>query len=312
MLYDSCDLTCIIPTKDRPQKVANLLETLAGQTCPPGRVILIDGGQSIQDVVRSYAQRLHVEWLPCHPPGQIRQRNLGLSLLKEDARLVAFLDDDLELESTAIETMLAFWNSVEPETAGVGFNIVNDSPPPNTFLYRASLRCGAPGTVCRSGANVSFSLLNRDCRVQWLGGGYTVWRRAILDTFPQDSLKTSWAIGEDLRFSYPIGKRYPLYVCSGARVRHEHVYDQAPPARVFRYRGLKKVLAHYYFVRQNPELSRGACLWTLATGAAAALCRGGLHRDQALFQDGLGRLEALGICIAAQAGFADIKSALED
>lgn len=313
MTYTSRDLTCIVPTKDRPQKVANLLDTLAKQTALPGRVLIIDGGHSVQHVVNSFSDRLLVERHPCHPPGQIRQRNLGISMLDKAAKLVAFLDDDLELEPDAIENMIELWNRVESETAGIGFNVVNERPCRNSLLDYLSLRgSSCPGVVLCSGANTSFAHLKKETRVQWLGGGYTVWRKAILDIYPQNSIRTSWAIGEDLRFSYPIGKKYPLYACAAARVRHEHVIDQVPPAQVFRYRGYKKVVAQFYFVSQNQELSRIACLWTLATGVAAALCRGAFLREKAVIQESLGRATAFGSCLGALFGFTDLKKALED
>ena len=88
----------IVPTKDRPEKLATLLESLASQDTRPGRILVIDGGRSVADVVARFAGRLHVEHHVCQPPGQIRQRNLGISLVDDSTPLVASLDDDIVFE----------------------------------------------------------------------------------------------------------------------------------------------------------------------------------------------------------------------
>ncbi len=79
--YTGHDVAYIIPTKDRPEKVKNVLESLASQTMSCGRLIVVDGGQSVKDIVMGFVDRLPVEYYECHPPGQIRQRNMALSLL---------------------------------------------------------------------------------------------------------------------------------------------------------------------------------------------------------------------------------------
>lgn len=55
----------LVPTKDRPEKLKNLLESLAHQTELCGRVIIIDGGDSVRDVVMAVADRLPVEYREC-------------------------------------------------------------------------------------------------------------------------------------------------------------------------------------------------------------------------------------------------------
>ena len=94
-MYTSKDISFIIPTKDRPEKMKNLLESISLQTGSFGRIIVIDGGKSVRDIVLSFAGCLPVEYHECSPPGQIRQRNMGISLLDDRTPLVGFLDDDI-------------------------------------------------------------------------------------------------------------------------------------------------------------------------------------------------------------------------
>jgi glycosyltransferase involved in cell wall biosynthesis len=260
----------------------------------------------------SFRDRLPVAYFHSEEPGQIRQRNLGLRQLDDSTPLVGFLDDDLVLDPDALEKMLTFWNRIEPEPAGAGFNIANAPPYRPSWLQRLFVRPAAPGRVLRSGYNSRIDTLERDIRTEWLGGGYTVWRRDILEQYRQPELNTRWAIGEDIRFSYPVGKRHALYVCAAAKVRHVPTFDQLPPQSVHRYRGRKASLAAFYFASQHPELSRAACLALLAGKCASqgvgALLRG--HR--AAFQNSVGQAEAIGICVLSLFGRRDVRTALED
>ena len=124
--YQPEDLEFIIPTKDRPGKLGNLLDSFVAQEITCARILIIDGGKSVAATVDEYADRLPVEHHVCHPPGQIRQRNMGLGMLAAGTKLVGFLDDDIVPADGALAAMLALGNEREPETAGAPSNAVND------------------------------------------------------------------------------------------------------------------------------------------------------------------------------------------
>jgi glycosyltransferase involved in cell wall biosynthesis len=253
----------VIPTKDRPEKVREVLTSLALQTIRCHRVIVVNGGRSVKDIVLSFSSSLPVEYYECSPPGQIRQRNLAISLLDERTPLVGLLDDDIVLEPGALESMIAFWNSCEPETAGVSFNIINLPPYQHSWL-RALIGMSDPqqGQILRSGYNTSISPVENNLKSQWLCGGATIWRQEILKSFSHKEINTRWAICEDIIFSYPIGKHFPLYVCAGARVKHEHPQDHTTKTR-HRYAGRAATLWRFHFVESHPELSRSHFLWMI-------------------------------------------------
>ena len=138
MKYNTSDLAVIIPTKDRPTHVKRHLQSLAGQDCDLGRVIIVASGLNIEKIVLSFKDRLPVEYYHSEP-GQVRQRNLAISLLDDSTKLVASMDDDATYHKGAILEMINFWNSVELETAGVGFNIVTQSKN-NSNLHTAPSR----------------------------------------------------------------------------------------------------------------------------------------------------------------------------
>jgi len=311
--YSSQDMAILIPTKDRSSDLNRILESLALQTKIPGSIIIIDGGKSIKDLVYGYRDSLKIDYYQRHPPGQIRQRNYGILKIGNEISLVCFLDDDLVLEPDAIERMINYWNNIEIGTAGVSFNITNAQLIKTSIIQRLFfMNPLMPGQVQISGYNSRIDNISNDIKTQWLGGGYTVWKKKILMKYPQEELHTRWAIGEDLRYSYPIGKLYPLYVCAEAKVRHESVYDQAPSDKIYQYRGCKSALSVFYFVTLHQELSKLACLWMLFGKLVANIFIAVIKIDKSNIFYCYGHIIAMFICIKSIVGFADLKKQLED
>ncbi len=310
--YTCKDLAFLVPTKDRPHKLRNLLESLAQQSVPCGRIIIVDGGESVRETVLAFSDVLPVEHYLCHPPGQIRQRNLGISLLDDRTPLVGSLDDDIVMLPTAVEEMLRFWNACNAETAGVSFNIVN-LPAENyswlTALFGLTAR--EPGRVLPSGRNTGILSVPSDVRTQWLCGGATVWQQHILRTFSNREQDTKWAMAEDLVFSYPIGKLYPMYVCARAQVRHEHVFDHKVKMK-HKYRGRAETLWRFAFVESHPELSRGSFLLLQAATVAARLFKGVTTLQAQHLQFALGQMEGVAAGLIAVLRGTDVAALLAD
>ena len=297
--YSGQDFVLIIPTKDRPEKLKNALKSIASQTILCGRLIVVDGGQSVKDLVENFSDRLPVEYYECQPPGQIRQRNMAISMLDSQTPLVCFLDDDIVLESEALEAMVNFWNKCEVDTAGVSFNIVNN-PPFRHSCLRAIFGMSSPqqGRILRSGYNVANSPTTLDIKTQWLCGGATVWKSEIIIKFTNREVSSRWAICEDIIFSYPIGKKYPLYVCANAKVRHEHVYDHN--AKVdHKYYGRAATLWRLHFVELNKMLSKRWFFYMISAQIVSRLCIGMFLFQKREIDYALGQIIALHIAIKA-------------
>ena len=214
MKYKTTDLAIIIPTKDRPFQMKRHLQSLVEQKCILGRVIVVASGQDIKDIVLDFKDSLPVEYYKSEPD-QIRQRNLGISKLDERTKLVACMDDDVTYHDDAIAKMIRFWNNIPSDTAGVGFNIINLPKMEHNWL-RGLLGFSSKnhGQVLKSGFNTSISNISENIQVQWLNGGSSVWRQNILQEYMMKEINTSWAVCEDLIFSYHLGKKFPLYSIS--------------------------------------------------------------------------------------------------
>lgn len=255
----STDLAIIIPTKDRPQSISNLLSSLVRQSQPCGRIVIVASGVSIQNVIDHFAEDLFIDYIHSNIAGQIRQRNLGIQRLDERTTLAATLDDDIVLEDRAIEEMINFWNGGDHKMAGVGFNIVNEPKHQFSRLKKLiGLSWHQPGKVLASGWPTSICQVDRTIQTEWLNGGATVWRQDILTSRMHKEIKSKWSVFEDLIFSYPISKSNSLFICAEAKVEHKHIVDQKVSENLSRYRGRCMMLWALYFVHLNSDLSKRA------------------------------------------------------
>ena len=167
------------------------------------------------------------------------------------------------------------------------------------------------GVVLSSGYNVATSPVAEDIKSQWLCGGATVWRQEILKLYFHHEVKSRWAICEDVMFSYPIGKKYPLYVCAKAQVRHEHVYDHSVSMK-FRYYGKTVTLWRLVFVRQHSELSFVAYAWMILGQVLARLLAGIFTLNVCHLEYAFGQLEGFCCGIIALLRSKNVIDLLED
>lgn len=301
MQYRFTDIGIIIPTKDRPEKIGILLNSIKDQSVDLGRILVIDGGESIKTIIDGFKNDLPVEYYECKPPGQIRQKIMGISLIDERTPLVGFFDDDIVLTENALNEMLNFWNTNNDEnTAGVSFNIIN-APGHRHNVIKGLIGLSSPeqGRVLKSGMNVSIVAVAHDIKTQWLSGGATIWKKDILKEYPQEDMRGRWAVCEDLMYSYPIGEKHSLYVCSKAKVRHEHVYDHLTKVNHIYY-GRTEALRRYYFVSTNKELSQLWFFWHVVSFGITRILYGLMCLDERNLKLGIGSLSALIIITVAK------------
>jgi len=258
--WEASDLAFIVPTKDRPEELRQLLHSVSCQKVSPGRILVVDGATSGAGIVREFLDLLPVEYYRRLPPSLIGQRNFGLDRLDNSTPLVGFIDDDIRFEDTALEEMIEFWNSAPDDTAAVSFNIINVPRDRGNRLQRLLYLCAdEPGRVLKSGVTTTYHNYDRVLRTEWVCGGATIWKQEILNRYPRNKdIRSRWAVCEDLIFSYPIGRRHPLYLCPRAKVTHGMNGNAVGQKICFRYMGHNEVLWRLYFVRVNSELATGA------------------------------------------------------
>ena len=251
----------IIPTRNRSSELKRLLESISRQTAAPDQIILVDSSDSPVDALCREFPGLPLDYQHVTHPSLTAQRNAGLRRLKNDIRLVCFLDDDMVFEEGAVGQMMAFWEKAGEDVGGAVFNIINEKPPTRLVHLKRIFSSGTKerGIVLRSGFNTLVCPADKTRFVQWIFGGGTVWRRKVFEEFLFDEWFDGDGFCEDLDFSYRVGKKYKLAVAAQAKV--QHLSPSVGQRRNNFEFGVSQVCNRYYFVRKHPELSKPLCLW---------------------------------------------------
>ena len=257
-------IALIIPTRNRPELLINLLRTIRNQNVKPDQVVIVDGSdEPIKLRILEYLT-CNDTYIHIFPPSLTRQRNVGIKQLHDGITLAGYLDDDIELEPDTIGSMLQFWWDCPPNTGGAEFNITNISeknPFSNIIRWFFCMGSPEPGKVLRSGFCTSAFPAEKDHMCEWLCGGATIWRRDILNKYKFDEWYSGWAYHEDVEFSYRVFKNFPLYIVHLAKVTHNP--PQFNPEKSF-FLGKMAVINRYHFVKKNPELSVCFFYWSTA------------------------------------------------
>lgn len=260
-MYTSRDIALVIPTYNRPEILRRFLESLSNQTARPAEVVVVSAGQSVTQVIAAFSHNLEIVHAHVDIGGQVMQRNLGISVVPTERRLIACFDDDIVLLPDAIAEVLEFLNRTPSKYSGVAFNMINEVPfRRNQVTELLRLQPSSAGKVSRGGWNTSIAAPSEDLDCDWLPGGATIWNAEILRKFPNEPVKTRWAIGEDLKYSYSLPDSLRFGVASQAKVLHRHIGRALPPIRNLR-RGVTFALWRNQFARTQPALSASICFY---------------------------------------------------
>ena len=292
------NVAIICPTKNQPDKVLRLLQSIRRLHERPHQVIIANSGPNLKPTLSAFAEQLNLICLNCPEAGQISQRNHAHKYLDKNIQLVLHLDDDVTLDPHALGQMIRFWNdeskSQATPIAGASFNVKDASRPQSSAVMNLFFMQTRPaGQVSIAGYAAPFTPTESNVQTSWLLGGATAWSRNIIDTFPHPiNFSTRWAVCEDLIFSYPLGHKYRLMVVADAIAYHNETYGKMSFRQGIFY-GLSGAIMRYYFVRQNPGLKTWAYIWM-----TIGIIMGNLGRG--LF----GSPRHIGLCIGGVEGLA--------
>lgn len=315
----SPDLSLVVCTYRRAAAVAELLAALRGQTRRPDEILVVDSSPDTEteEVVRSSASmpELRYEKAPPEHRGLTRQRNYGVE--RVSGEVIAFLDDDAVPASDYCEQLLACFTR-HPDAAGVGgfvegveWRASSEGPPLSVFRldgwerredrrWRLRRRLGLvpalpPGWIPPAGHGRSVGFLppdGEDHEVEAILGCAMAWRRRVFETIRFSSYFEGYGLYEDLDFCIRAAAAGSIWLCTRARLRHEHAPAGRPDA--FRY-GVMVVRNGWFVWRRRwprPGLADRARWW--ATTLLLAGCRlGGGGGQRAAILEALGRLAAM-------------------
>ena len=288
-------ISLIVATKDRPDDLRTLLESLRHQTIAPTEIVVVDASREPVEPVIAEFSELTTRYLRHWPPSAAAQRNAGIRACAPTATLIGFADDDTTFEPQAFAKMLSFWNEAEPDVLGAAFNIRNYPCRGNEFLKHSTLAewlglySARPGSVSPSGWQTVIGEITETQYVDWIPSGASIFRREVFRQNLFDDAFDSYSYLEDLDLSYTISRIGRLAVVADAGFRHFPSTGGRVSARQF---GHYEVRNRLYFVRKQ-HLSLSRCYLGLAIRLAMSVGSGLASRNTSLLSRALGNLEEL-------------------
>ena len=254
-------LAIVIPTKDRPDELNRLLESISIQEIKPIQIVVVDGGDMpVENLLKKFSV-LNMDYVRSIPPSLTVQRNVGIKRVRDEATLVGFLDDDIILEDESLKNMIKFWETAPKDTAGAAFNNINETFNKPGFIEKIFfVNAEKPGRILRSGFQSRPCPIEEDMEVEWLAGFGMVFRRSIFNEFTFDEQFRGYARYEDVDFSYRVGRKYKIFVVRKATVKHLNRLENIQFSFSL---GKMQIINRLYFVKKNPELS--VLLWCWAS-----------------------------------------------
>ena len=270
----------VICTRNRPADLRRTLDSIEEQR---GAVLVVvvdasDAEPAAQN--RRRTTRLAHSTYLAYPeaPSLARQRNFGVDHLPPSVEVVHFVDDDVTVQP-AYFRQLAEVLRRNPALGGVGGAVIDPrggSTGCRERVKRLFLLSGAvAGRVLPSGTVVPAQVrgpndpMGPPHRVQWLNGCAS-YRRAVLENTRFDPALSGYALGEDLDFSYRIGKAWKLAVVPQAQLVHHASEKNRYDAARF---GRTRVIHQRWFMEKNIRhpLRKPAFWWSIVGRLLAVL-----------------------------------------
>lgn len=230
----SLTIAVILCTRNRPDDLARCLDSLAAQTRPADEIWVVDASDVPGGVgatggpVGGSTPAPSPRYVIRTTPGLPAQRNLGLRQTQAD--VVAFFDDDVELEPNYLAALMAAYERHWAE--GVG-GICGSTPGWRQSSEGASwlkqvfglthvLASGDHVRVLRSLGVVWIAQCLYEIHAEALPGHCMSFRRmALVDAgIWFDETLGGYADGEDVDVSLRLGRVHPLYQIPDARLVH--------------------------------------------------------------------------------------------
>lgn len=281
-------ISVIIPTKNRPGDLENVVASLLVQTTPPAELLIVDQSEDeesrqrvdrLMAVARRHPRPIGIALRYLRDPrltGCAAARNVAMDLAQ--GAIVLFLDDDVILEPDFLSALLAAYRA-RPDATGISGVVTNYVRPPLAYLcWRALFARGCfhddrQGVYWRSRHRRRSAIVHRVTR---LGGGLMSFRAAAVRRVRFDENLTGVCDGEDVDFCARLGPQALLLIAPAARLTHCQSAigrDRDHPLR-------RQIRSDAYLYGRNWRRRRGARLdfaW-LQLGYALAAVAASLRR----------------------------------
>jgi len=228
-------ITIIIPTRNREKELTNLLQSLTVIKTLIDEIIIVDSSDSNSHNLNSF-NKYKINYHHTNIKSAAIQRNIGMALVNENCKLLAFLDDDVlpgEEYFNQLSNVLTENNAIGVSGLAINYN-KSEKNGRNKLatLYRQIflLDSKIQGIVLKSGVNVPIKCeenLSKIAKSQWLIG-CALWDYQKIKKLRFDTRLFGQSLGEDVIFSLKASKIGPLFVNAGVRLDHTESTIERP------------------------------------------------------------------------------------
>jgi GT2 family glycosyltransferase len=228
-------ISCVVPTRDRPKSLRRTLGSLALQEELPAELILIDASRDgasrkvADDFAEGFSARgCTIRWESAAIAGAASQRNQGVTLATQP--IIGFFDDDIVFEKTCLASLHKALMS-DARMGGVNAMITNQRYFPPGWVSRSIFRImrGRAQTSyagCLLGPAINILPEDREdlpqiVPVEWLNLGCTFYRREALPDPPFPDFFSGYSMMEDVALSVRVARDWRLANVRTARIFHD-------------------------------------------------------------------------------------------
>jgi glycosyltransferase involved in cell wall biosynthesis len=203
------NLSLSICTRNRPQMLNVLLNSIGLSQTKPNSVIVVSSGDDISEVVEAHRNSFQLLHHHTSKVGQSNQKIIAIQMLPPQTEWVFFLDDDLELLPTTLNYVFLRIGQVQNgNVSGIGTRLINKSSNLQESQPRQSNSRRQIGKIKPSGRASKYAF-NSITSTEWLNGA-SIWRKDSLYQYTLPILNSKYAAYEDVIFSSNVSKNSQL------------------------------------------------------------------------------------------------------
>ena len=220
-------INVVIPTRNRPDDLLNILKCLSNQSIKIGKVVIVDSSDEHTSIDVSAFPDLSVHVIKTEIRSAAEQRNIGKEYLGNSSKYIAFLDDDVSVDREYLARLV---NLITLKKAvgvsGVAINLFSDERRQlphglSGLLHRGFLLdSNKDGALLPSGINIPIrKTSDENYEVDWLIG-CSLWDSHQVAELYFERDFSGQSLGEDVIFSVRARKKGSLYVNPSIILNH--------------------------------------------------------------------------------------------
>lgn len=228
----------IIPTKNRPTLLDDLLLQLKNYKIKFSEILIIDSSEKkFKLLIKNISKKYNCKLFNTRSSTSL-QRNIGITNKKINSKFIMFLDDDIVFKKKAFINMnkvINYYIKKDYNILGYGFNQINKNKPNNLdkiknskFIKLIGLYSNQPGTILKSGWQTKIINLKTNLLTDWMhSAALIIPSKKLKSKFDETFGKYSYL--EDLDFSLQMknkNKKGKFLLVSSAQFNHPNTIER--------------------------------------------------------------------------------------